>query len=198
MASKAEITSQYILETVSPVFNRNGYAGTSMSDLTKATGLTKGAIYGNFKNKDELALEAFNFNIRRVIGKLSDKVVVHPKGAAQLQAITDFYREYYEYTIGFGGCPVLNVGIDANHTHPELMERVHVVIGKLINNIANIIRDGQQNGEFREGIEPDQIAGRIFAMIQGSIFQAVTLNTGRPMLDMMDHIDRMIANEMKA
>ena len=30
-----------------------GYTGTSLSDIVDATGLTKGAIYGNFANKDE-------------------------------------------------------------------------------------------------------------------------------------------------
>jgi TetR/AcrR family transcriptional repressor of nem operon len=36
-----------------------GYSGTSMSDITAATGLTKGSIYGNFENKDEVAIAAF-------------------------------------------------------------------------------------------------------------------------------------------
>ena len=57
MISKSEKTTKYIIETVAPIFNRKGYAATSMSDLTAATGLTKGAIYGNFKNKEELAIK---------------------------------------------------------------------------------------------------------------------------------------------
>ncbi len=51
MTTKSDRTKQFILEKVAPVFNKNGYFGTSMSDITEATGLTKGAIYGNFKNK---------------------------------------------------------------------------------------------------------------------------------------------------
>ena len=66
MHSKAERTSQYILETVEPVFNRLGYASTSMAEITKVTGLTKGAVYGNFENKEELALSAFDYNIKRI------------------------------------------------------------------------------------------------------------------------------------
>ena len=53
------------LEKIAPIFNKNGYVGTSLSDITQATGLTKGAIYGNFKDKEALAIEAFNFNINR-------------------------------------------------------------------------------------------------------------------------------------
>ena len=62
MLSKAEVTTKYILETVAPIFNQKGYAATSMDDITRATGLTKGAIYGNFKNKETLAIEAFKKN----------------------------------------------------------------------------------------------------------------------------------------
>ena len=49
MATKAEKTKEYIIATSAPIFNKQGYAGTSMSDITKATGLTKGVLYGNFK-----------------------------------------------------------------------------------------------------------------------------------------------------
>jgi AcrR family transcriptional regulator len=65
--TKAAKTSRYIIERTAPIFNRNGYTGTSLSDITKATGLTKGAIYGNFKNKEELALEAFNYIIKPLL-----------------------------------------------------------------------------------------------------------------------------------
>ena len=64
--SKAERTRQFIVETTSGIFNKKGYAGTSLSDLTEATGLTKGSIYGNFKNKEEVAVAAFEYNSARV------------------------------------------------------------------------------------------------------------------------------------
>ena len=43
-----QATIDYILEKVAPLFNSRGYIGTSLSDLTEATQLSKGAIYGNF------------------------------------------------------------------------------------------------------------------------------------------------------
>ena len=51
MLTKSELTSKFIIETVAPIFNKKGYAATSMSDITNATNLTKGAIYGNFENR---------------------------------------------------------------------------------------------------------------------------------------------------
>lgn len=70
MSTKAERTTQYIIETVAPIFNKYGYVGTSMSHLTEATGLTKGAIYGNFENKEALALASFEYNRMLLLQKL--------------------------------------------------------------------------------------------------------------------------------
>jgi len=74
MPTKAERTTQYIIETVAPLFNQRGYSATSLSDITSAVGLTKGAIYGNFKNKEELALKAFEHNKGLLILAINEAV----------------------------------------------------------------------------------------------------------------------------
>src|ERR1700722_494245 len=66
VVKKAEQTRQYIIEKTAPIFNTKGNAGTSLSDMTEATGLTKGSIYGNFADKDEIALAAFDYNLQQV------------------------------------------------------------------------------------------------------------------------------------
>ena len=68
MTEKSQKTKKHIIKKVDPIFNSQGYTATSLSEITTAAGLTKGAIYGNFKNKEELALEAFNYNIKYVLG----------------------------------------------------------------------------------------------------------------------------------
>ena len=56
--SKAQETKTRIIEQAATLFNQQGYSGTSVSDLMRATGLQKGGIYNHFVSKDELALEA--------------------------------------------------------------------------------------------------------------------------------------------
>ncbi|MFT6322461.1 MAG: AcrR family transcriptional regulator, partial [Halieaceae bacterium] len=124
MKTKAEITSEFIIKTVAPVFNKKGYSGTSMSDITHATGLTKGAIYGNFTDKNELAVKSFVYTINKVAQKIEDSISVHQSSLAQLYAISAFYKDYYQFTFDFGGCPILNIGIDANHQNPDLLAKV--------------------------------------------------------------------------
>jgi len=68
---KSEQTKAFIIEKTAPLFNIKGYAGTSLSDITDATKLTKGSVYGNFTNKDEVALAVFDYNLNKVTSMLA-------------------------------------------------------------------------------------------------------------------------------
>ncbi len=195
--SKAERTKQFILETVAPVFSKNGYAGTSLSDITQATGLTKGAVYGHFENKEQLALACFNFNLKKILNELNIFVGKHNSPLAQFKAITDFYRRYYYLAVDFGGCPLITGGVDSNHQNPLLFSRVKQMTGKIRGKMVDIILNAIEQGDMRSDLDPHKYATRIFAMIEGSLYLAILMDEQDCVNDMMDHIDDMIEKEMK-
>jgi len=197
IVTKAAKTSQFIIEKTAPIFNRNGYTGTSLSDITEATGLTKGAIYGNFKNKEELALEAFNYIVKFQMDEIRNIIKEVESPLAKLFAITNFHRSYYKRYMKFGGCPLLNVGVDANHTNPALFTRVKQVVDKLQGSIASIIEEGIFKAEIRDDINAMKYGTRIFSLIEGAIFTAVISRDEHCLLDMMNHVDKMIQTELQ-
>jgi AcrR family transcriptional regulator len=197
MAKKSAETSLYILKKVAPIFNKHGYMGASMKVITDAVGLTKGAIYGNFKDKEELAIEAFNYNVRTIMSQVAARIKAEKSPLNQLFAITDFYRNYLDFTDSNGGCPILNIGVDANNRNERLLARVNRVIRKLEKSMADIISYGIHRGEMNTGVDAEKYSKRLFAMIQGSIFMTLTLDDKSYVIDMMDHIDAMIVLELK-
>jgi AcrR family transcriptional regulator len=197
MITKSEKTKQFILEKVAPIFNKNGYSATSMSDITEATKLTKGAIYGNFKNKEELALASFDYNVYFVVNKIKNIITTIDSPIAKMYAITNFYRDYYIHRINFGGCPILNVGIDANFTNPKLFKRVKTLITKMQDSIAKIIADGQEQNEIKNEIDAHLYGARIFSLIEGSVFTSTMLKDDKYLLDMMNHLDELIKNQLQ-
>jgi AcrR family transcriptional regulator len=197
MISKAELTKLHILETVAPIFNKNGYAATSMQDITKATGMTKGAIYGNFKNKEELAISAFKFMVKKLLRRIGDHMDLSNSPIQKLFLITDFYRNYYTMSQEFGGCPVLNVGVDANNQNTLLLENVRSVIEKIQKQLADVIENGIVAKEIKNNINALQYAKRIDTMIQGAIFMTYTLDDEFYIKDTMNQIDQMIHQELK-
>jgi AcrR family transcriptional regulator len=198
MLTKAELTTQYILETVAPIFNKNGYAATSMSDITKATGLTKGAIYGNFENKEALAIAAFRFTVKNMMQRIAKHMERSNSPLQKLFLISDFYKGYYEYSKVLGGCPVINIGVDANNQNTKLLQKVRVVIEKIQDQVANIIEEGIELGEISSEVNAMQYAKRIDSMIQGAVFMTYTMDDEFYMQDTMAQIDQMILKELKA
>lgn len=51
------ITREKLLEAAFELFGRDGYAGTSVENITEAAGFSKGAAYSNFESKESIFLE---------------------------------------------------------------------------------------------------------------------------------------------
>lgn len=196
MSSKAEQTSEFIIHKVAPIFNKQGYNGTSLSDLTEATGLTKGAIYGNFKNKEELSFLAFKYNVDRVVLKIKEELSNIESPLQRLYGLSNFYRKYKTYTIDYGGCPILNIGVDANNQNPELLKKVQEVIFKLQSYITKMIQHGIDVGEIRNDVNPTLYAKKIFTLIEGAVFMSTTMNDDSYIQEIMACVDDIIKSEL--
>ena len=197
MTTKAERTTAYIIETVAPIFNKHGYVGTSMSDLTDATGLTKGALYGNFENKEALALAAFEFNSNKLLNAL-EEILSGPGGALKkLSKLTEFYRHYDEFTHELGGCPVLNVGVDANYNNKPLSGAARETIQHIEGKIALVLEEGVRNNEIRIPVTPLQFAKQLYTMIQGAVAMATISNDRKYLINTIAYLDLLISREIK-
>lgn len=197
MLTKSELTKQHIIEVAAPIFNENGYAATSLSDITKATGLTKGAIYGNFKNKEDLAFHCFKYMVNYLMKPLSNHLKISNSPIQKLFLITDFYRNYFTFSKKLGGCPVLNIGVDANNRNSELLNKVRNLIQQIQDNLCTIIEDGIQANEISSHINAMVYAKRIDTIIQGAIFMTYTMNDEFYIKDAMNYLDQIINNELK-
>ena len=67
MARNREDTHERILDAAEPLVTANGFAGTSIDDILKSAGLTKGAFFHHFKSKADLARELIERHARRDI-----------------------------------------------------------------------------------------------------------------------------------
>jgi AcrR family transcriptional regulator len=168
-----------------------------MADITAATGLTKGAIYGNFENKEKLALAAFNYQFKWIVKQLNACVMEHEQALDKLKSITNYYRNYYQHVVDYGGCPIMNISVDTNHQNAMLFERVKQVMGRMIEKIAKIIELGQEQGTIRQELDAPTYAELIFSQIEGSVFVAVMSKKPEVLSRMLDHVDQMIDRDMR-
>jgi AcrR family transcriptional regulator len=59
------MTREHLLEAAAVVFTREGFHGATIDAVAAAAGFTKGAIYSNFKNKDDLFLALLDDRLSR-------------------------------------------------------------------------------------------------------------------------------------
>ena len=167
--SKAEQTKAFIIEKVAPVFNMKGYAGTSLTDMTEATGLTKGSIYGNFANKDEVALAVFDYHLQKIKSIISAEMSKYPTVKEQMFAYINVYSNFLKFPFPEGGCPILNTAVEADDTHPALRKKAADAIQGWKAQIVRLLQKGIENKEFTAPMDPEQVAITIIAMIEGGI-----------------------------
>lgn len=197
MPTKAERTTAYIIETVAPLFNRHGYVGTSMNDLTEATGLTKGALYGNFENKEALALAAFEYNSKLLLEAIDDRLNAKGTALEKLFFLTDFYRNYDVFTADMGGCPVLNVGVDAKYNNTLLKAAANETIRTIEGKIALVLENGVNSNELKLPVTPLQFAKQLYTMIQGAIAMATITDDRKYLINTVAYLEVLVKKEIK-
>ncbi|MPS73613.1 MAG: TetR/AcrR family transcriptional regulator [Chryseobacterium sp.] len=194
--SKAEKTRQFIIEQTAELFNKKGYAGTSLSDITSATGLTKGSIYGNFENKDEVAREVYLYNSKRLQTDVSGQLTSEMTTRERLFAIIDYYRKTWETNFSKGGCPHLNTAVEADDTMPFLKAEVKKNFENWANQFSRILEKGKNQNEIIESVDPLKYAYQFIALIEGGILLSKTMNNKAHLFNALERIEKIIDTEL--
>ncbi|MEH2195151.1 MAG: TetR/AcrR family transcriptional regulator [Nostoc sp.] len=194
--SKGEETKSRILYQAAELFNQQGYAGSSMSDIMRVTGLQKGGIYNHFQSKDDLALQAFDFAIARI--KQHTRFALRSKRHAveRLQAIIEIFSNFAENPPIKGGCPLLNTAVESDDTHPALRERTQQAMNSWLHLIRRIIETGIDKGEIRSEVSADEIATIIIATLEGAIMMSKLYGDSIHMHRVINHLNQYLETNL--
>ncbi|MFF3913390.1 TetR family transcriptional regulator [Streptomyces sp. NPDC001852] len=148
---RARRTHELLLDTAAAEFVRHGFAGTNLSDIAARARLTKGALYGHFASKAELAeeltrgfeeawgkvLASAGTSLRELTVGLARRMDEDVRFAAGLRLTTDAARVEREEPVPLVelGCRVRELvlearregRIDAGH-RPEVLARMVVAL----------------------------------------------------------------------
>lgn len=193
---KSERTRQFIIEKSAPIFNVKGYDSTSLTDIQEVTKLTKGAIYGNFSDKNELALAAYNYNCSYVIGLINKVMVKAVTAKEALLAYPNFYIENWQSVFKSGGCPMMNAAVEADDHLHYLKDSVRHGIKHFMETIQMTIERGQANKEFRRDANPEEYAAMIYTLMEGTIMLSKIMNDPKYFNMAEQQIKRMVEQEL--
>lgn len=163
---QSEQTRQQIIDVAARLFASKGFHGTSMSDLAAATGLTKGAFYHHFDNKDAL----FFAVVASVRQKWQDAVARDVQQASsapdQLAILLQSHAALLsrEPTLCL---VIMGLTSEMEDTNPAFTAALHGVYTGLIAFIERIVEGGQARGEIRADVEARLLALNIVGLLRG-------------------------------
>jgi len=186
--SKAQLTRDRIIEQAATLFNQQGYAGSSIADVMRVTGLQKGGIYNHFASKDELALAAFDYAASQFqqafVGALKGK----RHAVDRLIAILEVYEHLLDRPPIPGGCPILNTAVESDDAHPALRERSQGAMDSWRSLIRRIVEKGVERGELQQGVSSDTVATILIAAIEGAVMLSKLYDDQTHMNRVLDHL----------
>jgi TetR/AcrR family transcriptional repressor of nem operon len=193
--SKGEETRQHIVEQAAALFNRQGFKGTSLAALMKATGLEKGGIYRHFPSKEAIAVEAFDYAWRSASDARLRDLGAIPNSVERLKR---FIANFVDWPPSVpGGCPMFNTAVDSDDGNPVLRTHARRALREWLNSLASIIKNGIEMREIRRAIDPRGVAILIISSLEGALIISRLERDREPLLAVQSHLERYLDTEVR-
>ena len=193
--SKGENTKLRIIEVSTPIFNKKGISGTSMSDIMDAAKLSKGSLYVHFEDKDSLAFAVLEHSLALQNKKLSTSMDHIDGPYEKLLAYLEVYQDPMHPTVP-GGCPMMNFGMEADDNFPLVKERVNRAIEARQLFLEDIIETGIQQDIFKPDWNYREFATFMFATIQGGIMICRIAGSNAKMTGILHQLKSLIQDQL--
>lgn len=165
-------TRERILSKSGVLFNTQGYKATSISDITTATGFTKGAIYRHFKNKSVLEKETLFYLSGLMFERLRGPIKSGATAGEKMRTVFRYFESYITNPEVKGGCPLLNVAIEADDAHPLLRKEAVKILDILRDSVITILKNGIKYNQIKKETDPEFYASVIIASLEGAIMMS--------------------------
>lgn len=168
MTRRAELSRRQLKAVAIDCFARHGYQGTSIDRIARDAGVTKGAIYCHFRDKEDLLFEAVKDRVSGFEHKVLEAVgggdpVATFRGAAE----TCFFFATVSNHRRF----IITLMVEALDTNPLLSDEFRKMLRRMRGFLATAIRLGQEQGTFRRDVVPEVAASAFVGGIMGAEIQ---------------------------
>lgn len=169
MTSKGDLTRQNIIDKSMDLFSVRGFFHTSIADIVQATGLTKGGLYGHFRNKEEIWYAVYEECVRIWKSIVFDGVKGIGDPLERLDKVMEnSLKHYLGGGVFEGGCFLLNSLVDLAGVDPVMSN--HVLAG--FTGFAGLLRrwleEAASRGLIKEGLNLDEIANFMVISVNGA------------------------------
>ena len=169
--NKKADSSEKLLNSAMKHFLKKGYKGSSVAEITKSAGLTRGALYCHFETKEHLALEI----IKLFEDKYLNRVIayVEQENGSPLEK----FERMMHFNIQFAGensdlCVFMTViSAEICGSRSRLESYIKSIYQRWNEFLTGILKEGKRKGDFKKEIDPEMMARVIIGVHDGVLLQ---------------------------
>jgi len=180
--SKEEIITKGI-----ELIRKNGYYGTGVQQVLKACHIPKGSFYHYFNSKKDFALHAVEKYAQDTINDL-DRLMEREElsGKEKIDAFfkgqLKFYKDQnYEMT-----CLMSIISFEVGSVDVEVSEKITGKFEIIKDKIAEMVQQGQRQGEISDALPPKKIANYLIDGFNGALVTMKYEQTARGIEQFLD------------
>ncbi len=167
MPRPLEFEREQALRDAMTLFWRQGYSRTSMRDLTEATRLQPGSLYGAFRSKRGLFLESLDYYAQHL--RTPTDAILRSDAPPKARV-----RRFFEHLLDESardrerkGCLLVKTLLEAPADDVEITQRAVAGLQYVETAFAEVIEEARQGGELAPDINPKAHARLLMTGIFG-------------------------------
>jgi AcrR family transcriptional regulator len=183
-----------VLQAALDVVVERGLANTRMSDIAERVGMSAGNILYYFESKDDLLMELLMLSEDRLLGRALEEFERLPSHTERLRRVTELAVPSGPSDPGW----ILWLEVWSLSPHDERIGRGHADLDRRwIEFLTELVRSGQEAGEFSADTDPADFAVRYGAMMDGLAIKVVAGINGMDVERLLATCNEMAVRELR-
>lgn len=174
---RRELTRTALIEAAADLFARQGFHATSLEQIASAAGFTRGAIYKNFKSKEEILIAVVDWTIESQFAAFADALdeeqgsTAADQASAAAEVWARLFRRDRELTLLMLELRLLAL------RNAEFRPRLAAWERHQVERTARFIEERMKESGFALTITPEDLAAVSLAGVEG-VSQAAVIQEG--------------------
>ncbi|MCW9057920.1 MAG: TetR/AcrR family transcriptional regulator [Gammaproteobacteria bacterium] len=164
----AEVRRHDIIIAAMEMLRTESVSRLTTRELAKAVGIAQPTLFLHFGNKTQVLLALVDHVQEQLQQGLRSQNLQQFTPLERLRMVIRFHLKFIQQQPGI---PRLLFSEEIQTGDPVLRERIHGLIGFFLEFLGAQIREGQQRGELRADLDPQQSACLLIASVQGLAFR---------------------------
>jgi AcrR family transcriptional regulator len=176
MARPRSFDHDHVLHAAERQFRTTGYNGTSVDDISAATGLGRGSLYAAFDGKHGVLLQAMAGYLAR-LGRLAPEALAGPDEGALERLLAFLLRAVDGVPLAndvppasdraAAACFAAKMALEIGASEPEVQRMANDCFSVVATAVAECVRAAQRNGDIDPDADPDDLAYLLLTIIRG-------------------------------